>query len=499
MHLDPRKLNFGSLAAEQDISTGLKEYFVESESFRSFAEGRKYIALGNRGSGKSAIFKMLGERMKAKDNIVVELAPEDYSYEMLTRAISAENRGNWAKHGSYAAAWKYLLYVMAMKAATSEGPRLKTGGAARIYEYLRDKHQGLEMNPIAALISYAKRLEGFKIGNWEVGMKTRQLDSLYRLEEIAGLMPALNEISRTKGIYLLVDELDKGWDGSEDAKAFVSGLFQAAVSINQRTPGLHVLISLRRELYENIPGLYDDAQKVRDFIEVVEWDEPQLLELVSRRIAHSMPELREPSAENRWTAIFSDTLEFRGTKSFNYMVDRTLYRPRELIQLCIGVRDLCVRIGLPATYQTVSEAEHSYSQARGKDIAQEYRFQYPDVGNVFETFRGHAHTFDRPDLEFHCLRLTTGDIKLQDAASRWVLDQTPEFLIDVLWRVGFLRAQAVGGIKARRRSGSSYLGAHQVENLNLASIGRFHVHPMFRSYLGLKEGKKTKADDNGDE
>ena len=37
MTLDPRKLNFGALAAERDITEGLKDYFVESESFKHFA------------------------------------------------------------------------------------------------------------------------------------------------------------------------------------------------------------------------------------------------------------------------------------------------------------------------------------------------------------------------------------------------------------------------------------------------------------------------------
>jgi len=40
-----------------------------------------------------------------------------------------------------------------------------------------------------------------------------------------------------------------------------------------------------------------------------------------------------------------------------------------------------------------------------------------------------------------------------------------------------------------RRSGSSYLGPHQVGNLNLATLSRFQVHPMFRAYLGMKESK----------
>jgi hypothetical protein len=88
-----------------------------------------------------------------------------------------------------------------------------------------------------------------------------------------------------------------------------------------------------------------------------------------------------------------------------------------------------------------------------------------------------------------------------DGGAKWVLDQDPDLLIDILWRVGFLRAYAVGGLKALRRSGSSYVGPHQVSTLNLRTISRFQVHPMFRAALGMKEPKRDSpaATDGEDE
>lgn len=95
-------------------------------------------------------------------------------------------------------------------------------------------------------------------------------------------------------LVVLVDELDKGWDNSEDAKAFVSGLFQAAIWLNELSPRLTVYISLRQELYDSIPALYDDTQKYRDLIETIKWNEASLLAVASMRIKHSYPELRKP-------------------------------------------------------------------------------------------------------------------------------------------------------------------------------------------------------------
>lgn len=490
MSLDLRRLKLGSPAAERDKA--LVEYFVESESFRRLRGGERCIVLGNRGSGKSAIFQMIAHEERNKGSIVLALAPEDYSYELLQEALAAEKSGSWVKQGAYTAAWKYAIYVAVMRELSSSGPRFKRGPHAKIYEYIRDNHRDFEKNPIGALLSFLKRLEGFKLGDYEAAVKTRELQRLYKLQEIADLLPLLNSACEERKAVVLVDELDKGWDASEDAIAFVAGLFQAAISIRQHTPNVRVYLSLRKELYDNIPSLYEDAQKVRDLVEEITWDEPALSDLMNRRISYSISPGCQPSdSQGAWEAVFTGTLDYRQSKSFNYMIDRTLYRPREIIQFASDAISTAVNRGqgAPIGYLAISEAELSYSEQRLKDIAAEYRFQYPGLLSIFETFRGMTYNFEREDLELHCLRIATGETRISENAL-WCQGTDHDDMIQILWRVGFLRAQAVGGLKARRRSGSEFLGSHQISGLNLQGVSRFHVHPMFRSFLAMKENKK---------
>jgi hypothetical protein len=485
--IDLSQLRFGAPAAERDIGIGLDDYFVESEAYQRLAARQKMVVLGNRGSGKSAIFKVFAERARRKGTLVLELRPEDYSYELLSSLLKSEREGSWAKYGAFSAAWKYLILVLVMKEITKHGPRIKTGASAKVYEYLRDNHQGSQDTPISVLVSYLKRIEGFKIGSYEASIKTKELTKLYKLEEIEHLLPCIQELVQKKPVAVLIDELDKGWDSSEDAKAFVAGLFQASVSLNEKSPNLTVYISLRQELYDSIPSLYDDAQKYRDIIETIRWDESSLLSVVSKRVRYSVPDLKNASDAECWNAVFAETLQYRKTKSFNYMIDRTLYRPREIIQFCTDALEESRKHKiLPIDYGVISVAELEYSNAREKDIAAEYRFQHAGLESVFEVFRGRPYTLERGELELICLGVCTGELKVSKDAS-WVLEQDPEFLIDLLWHIGFLRAYAVGGLKALRRSGSSYLGPHQISTLNLRTISRFQVHPMFRSVLGLKE------------
>lgn len=489
--IDLKKLSFGAPAAERDIAQGLAEYFVDSGAYSRLINRQKTIVIGNRGAGKSALFKVLGDRSKKAGASVIELNPENYSYEMLCGALKAEKEGAWAKHGAFASAWKYLIYLLVMRHVTEQGPRLKTGAASKIYNYLRDNHPaGIADTPIAILISYLKRMEGIKIAGYEAALKTRELAKLYKLQELEPLLPSLAELTTRRKVLVLIDELDKGWDSSEDAKAFVSGLFQACVSINERDPNLTIFVSLRQELYDSIPALYDDAQKYRDIIETIRWDERTLLTVVSSRIRYSLPELAAKSDEEAWNSIFAETLQYRKSRSFNYMIDRTLYRPREIIQFCTdALEEAESQQTVPIDYGVISHAELSYSDARQKDISGEYRFQYRGLQSIFELFRGRVYLMERDDLVELCLAISLGEAKIDKEAS-WALGQDPDYLIDVLWRVGFLRAYAVGGLKAMRRSGSSYVGPHQISTLNLQSINRFQVHPMFRASLGMKEPKR---------
>ncbi len=484
-------LSFGLPAAERDED--LLRCFVESDSYNRVATKGHNVILGNRGTGKSAIFRKIAEDWRRKKHIVISLAPEEFSYEMMARVLETEAKGAWAKHGAYSVAWKYLIYIQAFKELANHG-LFKTGKAAKLYNYVRDTVRDYERNPIGLLISFLKRMEGIKIGKYEAALKTRELDRLYKLEEISGLIDILDEAMADKKVMILVDELDKGWDASEDAKGFVSGLFSAAMAINAKHKNLRVLISLRRELYDNIPELYEDYQKISDTVERISWNEDSLLEFVARRIEKWDPALERQSYQARWNRVFAEKLTYRQTNSFNYILDRTLFRPRELIHFAndIAAEARARRRGLPLDYDSIASAEGTYSESRLNDIAAEYKHQYPGLISLFESFRGLRFNMAKDDFQRHLLSVACGEYTMTEAAA-WVKNSDPDQLMKILWEVGFIKAQVVGGVKAQRRSGSDWLGSYQISGVNIINIPQYQVHPMFRSFLGMKESTRAKS------
>ncbi|NJN87315.1 MAG: hypothetical protein HC881_14690 [Leptolyngbyaceae cyanobacterium SL_7_1] len=333
------------------------------------------------------------------------------------------------------------------------------------------------------MFAYLKRLEGIKLGINESMQKTRDLQALYSLEEIKDLLPSLRKILEKLRIKVFIDELDKGWDNSEDAKYFLAGLFQAAQKLNLISSNLKVYISIRQELFDNIPQIYEDAQKIREDVEVIRWGKAELLELIGLRIAHCFPELQPQDGIRRWNAVFAAHLPSHKEDSVDYIINRTQLRPRELLQFC----KLCVEFyveGKRIEEGTITAAEEVFSEQKIKDLAAEYRFKYPHLLDLFEIFRGRKQHFEKDELEYLLLAAACGELDV-DRAAEWVTEVDYLDLKKILWNIGFLKAKIPKQMSNSTTKGV-YLGHYEMPTINLENVQYFTVHPAFCYFLSLK-------------
>jgi hypothetical protein len=99
-------------------------------------------------------------------------------------------------------------------------------------------------------------------------------------------------------------------------------------------------------------------------------------------------------------------------------------------------------------------------------------------------FRGRAaRVFARDDLEFLCLELITREVPTRGTEA-WLDSCTPDGLIEILWNVGFLRAEASRESDRRGNGSGVYLGVHQARHMDMTAVRHFQVHPMFWAHLG---------------
>ena len=376
-----------------------------------------------------------------------------------------------------------------MKELCKRQVRSQNASEAAIRKYVREHHHHPDMGTLWALTSYLKRLEGFKVGSYEAQLKVKELERLYKLDEIRHLVPHLKAALEDQRVIVIIDELDKGWDSSEDAQASISGLFQACVSLNRLSPHLRAYISLRQELYDNTPSLYEDAQKYRDLIETICWTEADLQSLIARRLRYSVPRLAEASDARCWRTLFASTMDgepggllplHRRPDPAPAPRDDPLQRP---VPAHRGVARQRVADGPGNDHRRrAGVLTRPHPRRRGRAAM----FQYPDLLSVFEAFRGMPDTMERAELEFVALEVLAGEVVVGPRARRWLADHDEDALIEVLWRVGFLEAEVT-----RRPSGdvgSAYVPHHQCTNVNIRNVRRFRIHPMFRAYLGIRSG-----------
>lgn len=483
MLVNIQKLNLGSDSAERDITVGLSEYFYQNSAYQKFLNSKKTILVGNRGAGKSAIFKYIASTEAKKGNLVLELSPEEYSYDLLSDYLRRENEGSWGKQSSYSVAWQYLLYNLIFNKIVENKRGLLLGPQRDIYNYVNANSSTRGLSPIGVLVSYLKQLETVKLDAHESVVKSKNLQALYSLEEIKNLIPSLKKVLEKSRMKVLIDELDKGWDDSEDAKYFIAGLFQATQKINLISPNLRVYVSIRQELFDNIPQIYDDAQKIREDVEVIRWGKNELLELIGLRIAHSFPETSKLDTSNRWKSVFAAKLDSKFEDSADYIIGRTQLRPRELLQFC----KLCGEYyaGTKKIDESaIMAAEEIYSEQKTKDLASEYRFQYPHLLDVFEVFRGRNCCFEKDDLDYLLLSMVCGEVHV-DRATGWIAEMDHLELKKLLWQIGFLKAwipKAAGDSTSK----GMYLGHYELPTVNLENVEKFRVHPAFTSFLSLK-------------
>ena len=221
--------------------------------------------------------------------------------------------------------------------------------------------------------------------------------------------------------------------------------------------------------------------------EVIEWDKESLFRLITKRISYSLPKTQNLPDEEKWETVFLNNIQGKGT--YNYIIGRTLHRPRELIQFCIDSKERAVEIRSDKIdINAIVTSEVRYSEKRTKDIATEYKFQYPGLLSIFELFRGKKSLFSRSMLEELFTRVMLNEIPLKDCES-WICNQSEEYLINVLYQVGFLKIYTTGYLNGTPTEG--YFGNYEVKQSNISVIQKFMIHPMFRMYLGVVDNDST--------
>ncbi|MBO9460146.1 hypothetical protein [Labrenzia sp. R5_0] len=410
------ELSIGDAIAENEFQT-LGEYYLRTDQYGRASRGEVNLVVGRKGAGKTALFSQVRNEKRANvRNIVVDLKPEGYQLIRLKEDV-LDYLAEGARTHLITALFEYVFYLEICYKLLEKDKRkyLRDG---RLYEpYLR--LQEVYKSGDAAEGDFSERLldisrslvDAFKerFGNTkEQRLTSAQVTELVHKHNIRDVREALSSYLEFKeSVWVLFDNLDKGWSAhglTDDDVTILRCLIDAARKVQRQMQSndhdFHCIAFVRNDVYQLLVEASADYGK--ESRAVLDWHDPDLLrEMLRKRLVHGvLPP--DTSFAKVWNSICVS--HYAGEETAQYLIDRSLMRPRNLIKLVAHCRGFAV--GLEHEKIEIEDLEKglkSYSLDLITEADQELTDILGEDTNLLYHFIGEGALFDQAKLEKICM------------------------------------------------------------------------------------------------
>jgi hypothetical protein len=405
-------LDIGSSTAENEFVT-LGEYYVQTDEFRRALRGEVRIVVGRKGSGKTAVFAQVRDHIRSdQKQIVLDLKPEGYQLLKFKEQVLDLLEEGTREH-TITAFWEYLLLLeVAYKILEKDRnihlrdhelyePYHTLGLAYKQEAYSQEGDFSERMLRLIEKIAENFR-EKYPDSN-EQRLTRSQVTEFVYLHDIHELRAQVESYLRLKhGLWILFDNLDKGWSShglAPEDLLLIRTLLDATRKIEQslQPKGIdcHTIVFLRNDVYSLLVDETPDRGK--EIRVSLDWTESDFLrELLRRRLIFSgLP--KASSFEQLWRTICVSLID--GEESAGYLIDRSMMRPRFLLNLINHCRGYAVNLG----HETVEADDirkglSAFSTDLIFDIDLEIRDVLPFAEDVLYTFFAQNSVVDVSDV-----------------------------------------------------------------------------------------------------
>ena len=351
------RLNCGDPAAENEM-VRLQNYFLETEQFRQTLNGDLNIITGRKGSGKTAIFVQVRDRIRGdKENIVVDLAPQGFLLIRL-RDFIVKQLESGARKEFISAFWEYIIWLEIAYKILEKDKKRSQNDHILLERYLklesiyrkRSEGKGDFSERLKSLTD--RILDRFSGAYHDSAQNTLSSSELLRVvygSEITEIRDEVLSYLRLKGrVFFLFDNLDRFWTpvGFSDLDALlIIGLAECMQDIRKRfaraTIDFGWVIFLRSDVYEFVVKGMADYGKLS--VQSIEWnDREMLLKMFQNRFLRSLG-VSDSKWGDVWNAVSVQHVASKST--VDYLLDASIGRPRYLIRLFETARRRATTLG----------------------------------------------------------------------------------------------------------------------------------------------------------
>lgn len=462
------EIEWGDDSAERD--NHLLDYFVHTESYRRLIGKNKFIVVGRKGSGKSALRKKLDETFSEEDQThVISISPRYPSIRnILNEKALSEGFGEeiFFQHS-----W---LRQMMLDSLCKIGHSAKGKYATASLEYSRKISVQLNRTSKDIVENISDILSKIKVMAGSLGDLGLDLEKeLRNVSDVDALEHHVASLSKEGAKFvIMVDDLDLGWDNSKLSNNLLLGLLSATSYIKAISPNIHVLIFLREDVYSILMEQTQHSDKYRN-IERIRWDKDGLISLLNERIRFNYGAKSENAGTNPFISVFPETVGTHNTD--NWLVERTLSRPRELIQMSRFYTE-GIEGELPND-NILKNCESEYSSWKLDDLCTEYTNQYPGLSDIFSywktKFFRHKYHLKNDDINEMIFQLFD-DVTINH---KWFnnLASKADFsgFLSILYEIGFIGDFIQGG-QGGSKTFYSFSERHEPR------FEEIQIHPCFR-------------------
>ncbi|STD29347.1 Predicted P-loop ATPase [Edwardsiella tarda] len=278
-------------------------------------------------------------------------------------------------------------------------------------------------------------------------------------------------------IIISIDDLDRSWLSSSDIRYdFINALLEAFRELLD-IKTVKILISIRTDI---LMGIYNKTlrqdEKDQSLIYAISWNKTEIREIVDKRINH----LVKNKYQGAKTVTIKDIFNFDvdGVSADDYILDRTMLRPRDAISFinyCFRECDGNVSINK----DIVLMAEEKYFSSRKRALISEWASIYKNISDYIDSLSLVQVS------EFSLSSISDID---KNKVLTYILDRvsstTEDYLhskivmnFDELVKVWFI----IGVIGIKKTDSLIIYSSYDKPDLDITDMNRiFVVHPLFK-------------------
>ena len=361
-----RKL-FGHEAAEDDDEDNLYGFYIKGASYTQLKSPLSlYVLVGHKGTGKSALLKILEREERIEGNLPITIRPED----IFEQTETDLNR--------MIVMWQEGLSKIIFN---------------KLIENLLTTNRNDNSHSFKSWLTNFSKLTMSVLGHKFADIKKYGCDIRYK--DFLSLFKDV--IFTQKKVTVFIDDLDRGWKNEEHDIKNISALLNALRNITRVVPNVKFRIALRSSVYYSVRTSDESTDKIENSIVWLKWTNHEILSMLVKRIilfktGRSIEEkdlLAQDQYElsKNFDGIFEKSFKGKGHWE-NAPIHRVLLslirqRPRDLVKLCtLAAKEAKSHNHALILTQDLEAIFKSYSQERLTDTVNEYNSELLSLQRV---------------------------------------------------------------------------------------------------------------------